>query len=115
MFSGHTHDVKVYKIIDKNEEDNATTTYILETFEVNSPDLVYYCHLNTKTLKGKAYRLVLEYFNPKPNFDVNQDENVNEIQNILDKCMPYNIVVAIFEQSFPQYMVFFIKSYPISS
>ena len=106
MFSEHTHDVKVYKIIDKNEEDNAATTYILETFEVNSPDLVYCCHLNIKTLKGKACRLVLEYFNPKPNINVNQDENENEIQNILDKYMSYNIVVAIFEQSFPQCIMF---------
>ena len=92
----------MYKITTNNSEDSSSTTYILETFEISSPDQVYCCHLNTKSLKGKACRLVLEFFNPKPVINNDQDSNENEIQTILNKYMSYNLVVAVFEQSFPQ-------------
>ena len=105
-FSEHVHDVKMYKITSNNSEDPSSTIYILETLEISSPDQVYCCHLNTKSLKGKACRLVLEFFNPKPVINNDQDSNENEIQTILNKYMSYNLVVAVFEQSFPQWIMF---------
>lgn len=80
--------------------------YILETYEINSPNLVYCCHITTKALKGKACRLIVDFFNPKSqNEDLDNDEDT-EIKNILEKYITYNLVVAVFEQSFPHCIMF---------
>lgn len=80
--------------------------YILETYEINSPNLVYCCHITTKALKGKACRLIVDFFNPKSQSEELDNDEDTEIKNILEKYITYNLVVAVFEQSFPHCIMF---------
>ena len=56
MFSEHLHDIKIFKYNlskDKAREEEGCI-YILETFDISNPEVIYSCQIDSRRIFGKA-------------------------------------------------------------
>ena len=113
MFSEHLHDIKIFKYNlskDKAREEEGCI-YILETFDISNPEVIYSCQIDSRRIFGKAWRFIIESFSPNSVFTQNQNpdplmEADKEVDKILEKYMSYSMIVVAYEQSFPQWILF---------
>lgn len=117
MFSEHLHDIKIFKynLSSEKVKNENVNIYIIETFDVNNPELVYSCQIDARGFKpqskedtpnnqGKACRFLIEAFHQNSKVTSSQSQPVdvfNEVDKILEKYMSYSLVVVVYEQSFP--------------
>ena len=116
MFSEHLHDLKIYKynLSSEKMQDENMNIYVLEIFEVNNPETVYTCQIDSNKFKaklaeankeetkvqGKACRFILETFSLNSKSTSSQYEALDELYKI------YSMVLVIYEQSFPHCVLF---------
>ena len=73
--------------------------------------LRYSCQIDSRRIFGKAWRFIVESFSPNSAYAIKQNpdlinETDKEVDKILEKYMTYTMVVAVYEQSFPQWILF---------